>query len=106
MDILTSRITSKKVCGNNVDFSTIEIMPKKYVETTWFFDHQNYIKKVRGNEVEIRQIFALLRIEVIPMWNRRRFHMVCQLGIVFLFCILTRVIIFTYSKVAISIYLT
>ena len=48
-DILTREITSEKVRGNNVDFSTIEItlktwifrpsklLQKKYVETMWIF---------------------------------------------------------------------
>ena len=33
----TIEITSKKVRGNNVDFSTKEITSKNYVETTWIF---------------------------------------------------------------------
>ena len=39
MDFLASEITSKKVRGNDVDFST----------------NRNYIKKVRGNDMEIRR---------------------------------------------------
>ena len=38
-----------------VNFSTIEITSKKYVETTSIFDHRNYIEKVPGNDVEIRR---------------------------------------------------
>ena len=34
---MASEITSKKVRGNNVDFSSIEITSKKYAEMTWKF---------------------------------------------------------------------
>ena len=71
MDISTKEITSKKVRGNKADFSTIEITSKKVrgknphfssieitlKKSTWkrraFLDQQNYIEKVRGNDVEI-----------------------------------------------------
>ena len=56
VDFLSSKITLIKVRGNNVYFSTIEIYIEK---STWkqcgFFDHRNYIEKVRGNDVEIRR---------------------------------------------------
>ena len=56
MKFSTIEITSKKVRGNDVDFSTIE-------RSTWkrrgFFDQRNYIEKVRGNDVEIRQNLVL-----------------------------------------------
>ena len=73
MDFSTIEIASEKVRGNKVDFSTIEITLKKVrgnhvnfwtskitsKKSTWkprgFFDHQNYIEKVRGNDVEIRR---------------------------------------------------
>ena len=53
VDFSTIEITSKKVCRNNMDFSTIEITSEKVREMTRFFDQQNYIKKVLGNDVEI-----------------------------------------------------
>ena len=37
VDFSTIEITSKKVRGNDMDFSTSEITSKKYVETTWKF---------------------------------------------------------------------
>ena len=37
VDFSTSEITSKKVHGNDVDFSIGEITSKKYVEMTWKF---------------------------------------------------------------------
>ena len=55
MYILTTQITSKKVRGNNVDFSTIEVTSERVrgnnvdfstIEITW-------TKKVRGNNVDI-----------------------------------------------------
>ena len=56
MDISTREITSKKVRGNDVDFSSIEITSKKSMwKQRGFFDHRNYVEKVRGNDVEIRQ---------------------------------------------------
>ena len=69
VDFSTSEITPIKVPGNNVDFSPIEIISKKVggnnvnfstsvEKSTWkrrgFLDYQNYIKKVYGNDVEIR----------------------------------------------------
>ena len=72
VDISTREITSKKVGGNNVDFSTIEITSEKArgnnadflnIEITSikvrgndvFLDQRNYIKKIHGNDVEIRR---------------------------------------------------
>ena len=59
-----AEITSKKVRGNNVGFSTIEITLKKVRENNMNFSTseimskkvrvRNYIEKVRGNDVEIR----------------------------------------------------
>ena len=94
MEISTKEITSKKAQGNKVDFSTIEITSKKYVETTcifrrkklhrkctWkrreFFDQGNYIEKVCGNDVDFSAIeitsknvrgndVDLLTIEITP----------------------------------------
>ena len=37
MDFSTIKIMSKKVRGNDVDFSISEITSKKYVEMTWKF---------------------------------------------------------------------
>ena len=37
MDFSTSEVTSKKVRGNDVDFSIREIASKKCVEMTWKF---------------------------------------------------------------------
>ena len=71
MDIWTREITSKIVCGNNVDFLTSEITPIKVRETTCIFwsskyhrkkkwkergfsDHRNYIEK---NKWEQRGFF-------------------------------------------------
>ena len=66
-------ITAKKVCGNNVEFSTCENTPikvcgkdldfstskitlkKMHGNGVDFFNHQNYIEKVCGNDVEICQ---------------------------------------------------
>ena len=73
MDISAKEITSKKVRGNKVEFSTIEIRSKKVrgsdvdfstiERSTWkrrgFFDQRNYIEKVRGNDVETRQNLVL-----------------------------------------------
>ena len=73
MEIFTKEITSIKARGNKVDFLTIEITSKKYVETTcifrrkklhqkctWkrrgFFDQGNYIEKVCGNDVDFSTI--------------------------------------------------
>ena len=57
VDISTREIISKKVRGNYVDFSTIEIncIEKSMWKQRGFFDHRNYIQKVRGNDVEIRR---------------------------------------------------
>ena len=69
MHISTTEITLKKVRGNHVGFSTIEITSKKVrgnhanfstreitsKRVRGFFDHRNYIVKVRGNDVEIRR---------------------------------------------------
>ena len=59
VDFSASEIAPKKVRGNNVDFSTIEITSKK---STWkrrgFFDRRNYMGKVRGNDVEICRIWS------------------------------------------------
>ena len=64
MDFWTSKITSIKVRGNNVGFSTIEITSKKFAEMTWKF-------------VEI----SLWLIDVISTY-RRGFDVVCPLGLV------------------------
>ena len=98
VDHSTSVITSTKVRGNNEDFSTIEIMSKKYVKITWIFQpaklHQKkYVEttwifrpsklrrksawKRRGNSAK----FGLRRIDVISTSNRRRFDVVCPLGV-------------------------
>ena len=64
MDFSTIKITSEKVSVNKVDFSTREITSKKVrrsnvdfskkcVKRRGFFDHRNYIEKVRENDVEI-----------------------------------------------------
>ena len=37
----TREIALKKVHGNNVDFSTIEITTKKHLEKCGYFNHQN-----------------------------------------------------------------
>ena len=65
MHISTRQITSKKVRGNNVNFSTSEIARgffdhRNYIKKgTWkqlgFFDQRNYIEKVRRNDAEIRR---------------------------------------------------
>ena len=58
--------TEKKIRGNDVEFSISKITSKKYVEMTWKF-----VK------------FGIRRIDVISTWNRRRFDMVCPLGLCF-----------------------
>ena len=53
MDISTSKITSRKVCGNNVDLSTSEITPKKVRGNSVDFSTIKIApKKVRGNDVD------------------------------------------------------
>ena len=56
VDFPTIEITPKIVCENGLSFWTIEITSKK---STWkrrgFFDQQNYVAKIRGKDVEIRQ---------------------------------------------------
>ena len=56
VDFSTIEITSKRVRGNNVDFLTSEITSKKVRgNDVDFWTNRNYIKKVRGNDVEIRR---------------------------------------------------
>ena len=53
MNISTREITSKKVRGNNVDFSTIEITSKKVREKNADFSTSKITsKKLRGNDVD------------------------------------------------------
>ena len=48
--------TEKKVHWNNVDVSTMKIRPNKVRgQDMVFIAQRNYIKKVRGNVVEIRR---------------------------------------------------
>lgn len=58
VDCSTIEITSNKVRGNNVDFLTSKATSKKICEATWILQPANYIKKVRGNEMKIRQNFV------------------------------------------------
>ena len=58
MDILTREITSKRVRGNDVDFSISEITSKKYVEMTGIF-------------VEIWPLTNWRNTNVEPTWIRR-----------------------------------
>ena len=84
MDFSTSEITSKKVRGNDVDFSSNR---KKYVETTqnfqsaklhrksmWkrrgFFDHRNYIEKSTWKQ---RRFFDQRNYVEKSTWKRRGF---------------------------------
>ena len=97
MDILTKEITSKKVCGNKVDFSTIEITSKKVRGNDVDFSTIEITsKEVRGNDVDfsISEInrkstwkrcgnslkFGLRPIAVTSTSNRRRLDVVCPLG--------------------------
>ena len=101
MDISTSEITPIKVCGNKADFSTIEITPKKLRgNDVDFWTLKITFKKVGGNEMDfsISKIISkkyaqmmwkfveigLRRIDVISMWNRDRFDVVCTLDYKFL----------------------
>ena len=81
VDFSTIKIISKKVRENNVDFSTSEITSKKrYVETTWIFRlselHQKSTWKWRENSWK----FGLRRIDVISTLNRCGFDVVFPLG--------------------------
>ena len=60
VDLLTREITLKMVCGNNMNFSNSEITSKKSIwQQRGFFDQQNYIEKLRENDVKIRRNLIL-----------------------------------------------
>ena len=62
MDILTKEITSKKVRGSNVGFSTIEITSKKVRGN----NEGNYVEKLCGNDVDfsISEITSKKYVEI------------------------------------------
>ena len=59
IEFLPIEISSTKVSANNAGISTSKITSEK---NTWkqcgFFDHQNYVKKLRGNKAEIPRILV------------------------------------------------
>ena len=56
VDIWTSEITSKKVCGNNVNFLAIEITLIKVRKTTWIFWPSKLHQKKSGKNVDFSTI--------------------------------------------------
>ena len=92
VDFFPIKITLKKIHRNNVDFSLIDIMSNKVrrngvdflpIKITskrqGFFAYQNYIEKIRRNDVKIRRYF-FRRIDVISTLNRRWFNVLQPLG--------------------------
>ena len=61
VEFLPIEISLEKVRVNNVDFSTIEITSKKVrgSDVGFSISERNYIKKVHGNDVEIRRNLVL-----------------------------------------------
>ena len=59
VDLLTREITLKMVCGNNMNLNS-EITSKKSIwKQRGFFDQQNYIEKLRENDMKIRRNLIL-----------------------------------------------
>ena len=75
MDILTKKVTSKKVRGNNVDFSTIEITSRKVDANDMDFSTSKITPmKGRGNQMNFLAIEIAsdrCRIDVDLKWCAR-----------------------------------
>ena len=76
-----SKLHRKKYVETTWILRPSKLRRKKYVETTGIFWsaklHQKTTWKWRGNSLK----FDLQHIDVIPMWNQRRFNMECALGV-------------------------
>ena len=78
----------KKVHRNNVDLSLIKITSSKYVETTSLFHPSKLHQKSTSKSCWKLSIFSLQRTDIISPSNRRRFNVVCPLGLYLPFLIL------------------
>ena len=84
MYILTRQITSKKVRGNNVDFSTIEVTSERVRGNNVDFSTIEITsKKVRGNDVDFSTIeiiskkYVEMTCKFVEIWSltyRRNIH--------------------------------
>ena len=85
MYILTRQITSKKVRGNNVDFSTIEVTSERVRGNNVDFSTTEITstKKVRGNNVDIltseitSKKYVEMTCKFVEIWSltyRRNIH--------------------------------
>ena len=84
MYILTRQITSKKVRGNNVDFSTIEVTSERVRGNNVDFSTIEITsKKVRGNDVDfsiieiISKKYVEMTCKFVEIWSltyRRNIH--------------------------------
>ena len=70
LDFSTSKFTSKKVRGYNVDFSTSEVMSKKVGGNNLNFSTSEITsKKVRGNNVDLSTTDITLKKYVEMTWK-------------------------------------